>query len=406
MYPEAGGSSSFARHAFNEFWSFFAAWAQMLNYVDHDRHLGVLRAALPRRRCSGSALRHAPGDIFAGIVVSSCCASSTSSASRSRRASTSCSRSSTSARSCCSCSSGSSSSSRRRRWSTTCTSGVAPTWKRLPRRDPGRDDRLHGDRDDLEHGRGGQGRGRRRSRRRSTASSSPSSRSTRCCRPSRSPRCRCTAAPTATTRRCSALPEAQGGYAGDPVLGVVKHLDLGVAAGRRRDLRRPAGGDDPVHRHERRDHRRLAARLLDGPAPPDARPAAPAAPASTARRGSGSSSSARSPAWRMIPGQADVPGQHVRVRRDAVVHDRAPRGDPAAQTVARPQAPVPRPGQRPRSRGRDLPLFAVIGGIGTGARVRWSSPSLHRRRRGGRHRLAGARDASSTSSTAAARAST
>src|SRR3954471_4990142 len=33
MYPEAGGSSSFARHAFNEFWSFFAAWGQMLNYV-------------------------------------------------------------------------------------------------------------------------------------------------------------------------------------------------------------------------------------------------------------------------------------------------------------------------------------------------------------------------------------
>ena len=33
MYPEAGGSSSFARHAFNEFWSFFAALGQMLNYV-------------------------------------------------------------------------------------------------------------------------------------------------------------------------------------------------------------------------------------------------------------------------------------------------------------------------------------------------------------------------------------
>src|SRR5437667_10584694 len=33
MYPEAGGSSSFARHAFNELASFFAAWAQMLNYV-------------------------------------------------------------------------------------------------------------------------------------------------------------------------------------------------------------------------------------------------------------------------------------------------------------------------------------------------------------------------------------
>ena len=33
MYPEAGGSSSFARHAFNEVVSFGAAWAQMLNYV-------------------------------------------------------------------------------------------------------------------------------------------------------------------------------------------------------------------------------------------------------------------------------------------------------------------------------------------------------------------------------------
>src|SRR6201747_1411786 len=32
-YPEAGGSSSFARHAFNEIVSFGAAWAQMLNYV-------------------------------------------------------------------------------------------------------------------------------------------------------------------------------------------------------------------------------------------------------------------------------------------------------------------------------------------------------------------------------------
>src|ERR687895_2765708 len=33
MYPEAGGSSSFARHAFNELVSFIAAWGQMLNYI-------------------------------------------------------------------------------------------------------------------------------------------------------------------------------------------------------------------------------------------------------------------------------------------------------------------------------------------------------------------------------------
>jgi APA family basic amino acid/polyamine antiporter len=32
-FPEAGGSSSFARHAFNEVVSFGAAWAQMLNYI-------------------------------------------------------------------------------------------------------------------------------------------------------------------------------------------------------------------------------------------------------------------------------------------------------------------------------------------------------------------------------------
>src|SRR6476469_6165089 len=33
MYPEAGGSASFARHAFNELVSFIAAWGQMLNYT-------------------------------------------------------------------------------------------------------------------------------------------------------------------------------------------------------------------------------------------------------------------------------------------------------------------------------------------------------------------------------------
>src|SRR5215211_2620736 len=32
-FPEAGGSSSFARRGFNELVSFFAAWGQMLNYI-------------------------------------------------------------------------------------------------------------------------------------------------------------------------------------------------------------------------------------------------------------------------------------------------------------------------------------------------------------------------------------
>jgi APA family basic amino acid/polyamine antiporter len=67
MYPEAGGSSSFARHAFNEFVSFVAAWGQMLNYtitvaisaffVPH--YLAVFWAPLG----------HAPGDVIGGAVL-------------------------------------------------------------------------------------------------------------------------------------------------------------------------------------------------------------------------------------------------------------------------------------------------------------------------------------------------
>src|ERR1700750_1470379 len=33
MFPEAGGSSSFARHAFNEIASFFAGWALTLHII-------------------------------------------------------------------------------------------------------------------------------------------------------------------------------------------------------------------------------------------------------------------------------------------------------------------------------------------------------------------------------------
>ena len=33
MFPEAGGSSSFARHAFDELVSFFAGWALSLDYI-------------------------------------------------------------------------------------------------------------------------------------------------------------------------------------------------------------------------------------------------------------------------------------------------------------------------------------------------------------------------------------
>src|SRR5215207_11054884 len=70
MYPEAGGSSSFARHAFNEFVSFFAAWGQMLNYT-----ITVAISAYFVPHYLGGLfwdpLRSAPGDIIfgAGVVV-------------------------------------------------------------------------------------------------------------------------------------------------------------------------------------------------------------------------------------------------------------------------------------------------------------------------------------------------
>jgi basic amino acid/polyamine antiporter, APA family len=68
MYPEAGGSSSFARRAFNEFWSFFAAWGQMLNYV-----VTVAISAFFVPHYIGGVfwegLRHSPGDIFGGAII-------------------------------------------------------------------------------------------------------------------------------------------------------------------------------------------------------------------------------------------------------------------------------------------------------------------------------------------------
>jgi basic amino acid/polyamine antiporter, APA family len=67
MYPEAGGSSSFARRAFNEFWSFFAAWGQMLNYI-----ITVAISAFYLPHYLGvfwEPLRSSPADILAGMVV-------------------------------------------------------------------------------------------------------------------------------------------------------------------------------------------------------------------------------------------------------------------------------------------------------------------------------------------------
>ncbi len=66
-YPEAGGSSSFARHAFNEFVSFLAAWAQMLNYV---ATIAISAFFVPHYlSIFWPPLRQNPWDIVGGIVV-------------------------------------------------------------------------------------------------------------------------------------------------------------------------------------------------------------------------------------------------------------------------------------------------------------------------------------------------
>src|ERR1700682_5708763 len=67
MFPEAGGSSSFARHAFNELVSFFAGWALSLDYI-----LTIAISAFFVPHYLGAfwpALTHSPGDIIGGLMT-------------------------------------------------------------------------------------------------------------------------------------------------------------------------------------------------------------------------------------------------------------------------------------------------------------------------------------------------
>ena len=66
-FPEAGGSSSFARHAFNELVSFGAAWAQMLNYIIT---IAISAFFVPHYlSVFWDPLRENPWDIIGGAVV-------------------------------------------------------------------------------------------------------------------------------------------------------------------------------------------------------------------------------------------------------------------------------------------------------------------------------------------------
>src|SRR5437762_560317 len=66
-FPEAGGSSSFARHAFDELVSFGAAWAQMLNYVIT---IAISAFFVPHYlSIFWAPLRDNPWDIVGGAIV-------------------------------------------------------------------------------------------------------------------------------------------------------------------------------------------------------------------------------------------------------------------------------------------------------------------------------------------------
>ncbi len=66
-YPEAGGSSSFARHAFDELVSFVAAWAQMLNYIIT---ISISAFFVPHYlSIFWEPLRTNPWDIIGGAIV-------------------------------------------------------------------------------------------------------------------------------------------------------------------------------------------------------------------------------------------------------------------------------------------------------------------------------------------------
>ena len=172
MYPEAGGSSSFARHAFNELVSFIAAWGQMLNYTIT---VAISAFFVPHYLAVfWPWLGDSPGDIIGGAVLIVALAADqhprhrgvgeTEPDPRRRRPRDP----------------GGPGRDRPRPRPQPAGPGRQrpprrrPDLERLRARDRGRDDRLHRDRDDLQHGRGGQGRGpddpaQRRPRRRRRA---------------------------------------------------------------------------------------------------------------------------------------------------------------------------------------------------------------------------------------------
>ena len=332
-FPEAGGSSSFARHAFNELVSFGAAWAQMLNYVIT---VAISAFFVPHYlSIFWAPLKTNPWDMIVGIVVVVVLVGINIVGIKEAAAlnvglavvdfATQL-------------------AARRPRLRPDLQPARAQGERALGRRadvvevrarDPGGDDRLHGDRDRLEPRRGGP-------------------------RPAADdPRLD----PARRDRRLRDLLHAAArralGAAGLPGLGG-RLRDASSACPRRRglrerpgardrreprpprrgalggeDLRRRPRRDDPLHRHERRRDRRVADHLLDVD-PPAAAGAVPA-PAPEVQDAVALAARVRRVLLDPVHAARErrLHRPHVRVRGDALVHDRARRGDPdAAQAAA------------------------------------------------------------------------
>ena len=127
----------------------------------------------------------------------------------------------------------------------------------------------------------------------------------------------------------------KGGFANDPVLGLVEHLGIaGTLLSVIKIYVGPARRDDPLHRDERRRDRRLADHVRDGriPAAPGRLPAVASAlqdALAVADRVRGDRLDPRAAAR-----EDELPRHDVLVRRDALVHGRARGGDPAAAAAA------------------------------------------------------------------------
>src|ERR1700733_4411592 len=231
MYPEAGGSSSFARHAFNEVVSFFAGWALTLDYI-----ITIAISAFFVPHYLGAffpALTHNPGDIFGGLITIALLAALNIR--------------------------GLGESAKLNLFLAVADLDAADL------RAVGRDGRLHRHRDRLQHGRGGQGPRTRH----------PQGRQPRAARRAR---CVCRHLDRRAVRASRRAPRR-------PLLDGARH-DLRERsrarhrlaprparsrAQHRPRLRRRAPRDDPVHRHQRRPDRDLTAVLVTGRAPPAAK---------------------------------------------------------------------------------------------------------------------------------------